>query len=77
MTLVAAGRTNGQIARRLRISEGTVRTHLENIFERLRVTNRAAASSGPFRTRTPNPTRRPRPVDGSGTPGLDGPHRLK
>jgi DNA-binding CsgD family transcriptional regulator len=43
MTLVAAGRTNGQIARQLRISEGTVRTHLENIFQRLQVTNRAAA----------------------------------
>ena len=43
MTLVAAGRTNGQIARHLRISEGTVRTHLENIFQRLRVTSRAAA----------------------------------
>jgi DNA-binding CsgD family transcriptional regulator len=43
MTLVAAGRTNGQIARQLHISEGTVRTHLENIFERLQVTNRAAA----------------------------------
>jgi DNA-binding CsgD family transcriptional regulator len=43
MTLVAAGRTNGQIARHLRISEGTVRKHLENIFQRLQVTNRAAA----------------------------------
>jgi DNA-binding NarL/FixJ family response regulator len=43
MTLVAAGRTNGQIARQLRISEGTVRTHLENIFQRLQVSNRAAA----------------------------------
>jgi DNA-binding CsgD family transcriptional regulator len=43
MALVAAGRTNGQIARHLCISEGTVRTHLENIFQRLQVTNRAAA----------------------------------
>jgi len=43
LALVAAGRTNGQIARHLGISEGTVRTHLENIFERLQVTNRAAA----------------------------------
>ncbi len=43
LTLVAAGRTNGQIARRLSISEGTVRTHLENIFQRLEVTSRAAA----------------------------------
>jgi DNA-binding NarL/FixJ family response regulator len=43
MTLVAAGRTNVQIARHPRISEGPVRTRLENIFQRLRVTNRAAA----------------------------------
>jgi DNA-binding CsgD family transcriptional regulator len=43
LTLVAAGRTNGQIARQLSISEGTVRTHLENIFQRLEVTSRAAA----------------------------------
>jgi DNA-binding CsgD family transcriptional regulator len=41
--LVAGGRTNGQIARHLCISEGTVRTHLENIFQRLQVTSRAAA----------------------------------
>ena len=43
LALVAGGRTNGQIARHLGISEGTVRTHLENIFERLQVTSRAAA----------------------------------
>ncbi|MGH8890141.1 MAG: helix-turn-helix domain-containing protein [Acidothermaceae bacterium] len=41
--LVAQGRTNGQIARHLGISEGTVRKHLENIFERLGVNNRTAA----------------------------------
>jgi DNA-binding CsgD family transcriptional regulator len=41
--LVAAGHTNTQIARRLGISEGTVRTHLENIYEKLQVSSRAAA----------------------------------
>jgi DNA-binding CsgD family transcriptional regulator len=41
--LLAAGHTNTQIARRLGISEGTVRTHLENIYERLHVSSRAAA----------------------------------
>ena len=41
--LVAAGHTNTQIARRLGISEGTVRTHLENIYERLQVSSRTAA----------------------------------
>jgi DNA-binding NarL/FixJ family response regulator len=41
--LLAAGQTNTQIARRLGISEGTVRTHLENIYERLGVSSRTAA----------------------------------
>lgn len=43
MVLVATGHTNTQIARRLGISEGTVRTHLEHIFAKLGVTSRAAA----------------------------------
>ena len=33
LRLLAAGHTNTHIARRLGISEGTVRTHLENIYE--------------------------------------------
>jgi DNA-binding CsgD family transcriptional regulator len=41
--LLAAGHTNTQIARRLGISEGTVRTHLENIYARLHVSSRTAA----------------------------------
>jgi DNA-binding CsgD family transcriptional regulator len=42
---VAAGMTNRQLGRRLGISEGTVRRHLENIFERLGVSSRAAAAA--------------------------------
>jgi DNA-binding CsgD family transcriptional regulator len=41
--LIARGRTNTQIARQLGLSEGTVRTHLENIYGRLEVSNRTAA----------------------------------
>ncbi len=41
--LISAGRTNIQIARQLGLSEGTVRTHLENIYRRLDVSNRTAA----------------------------------
>jgi DNA-binding CsgD family transcriptional regulator len=41
--LVAAGHTNTQIARRLGISEATVRTHLENVYERLHVSSRTGA----------------------------------
>jgi DNA-binding CsgD family transcriptional regulator len=43
MHLVAAGHTNAQIARRLGVSEGTVRKHLENIYGRLHVSSRTAA----------------------------------
>jgi len=43
LRLIAAGRTNIQIARELGLSEGTVRTHLENIYGRLNVSNRTTA----------------------------------
>jgi len=43
LRLVADGHTNAQIARRLGVSEGTVRTHLENIYGRLQVSSRTAA----------------------------------
>jgi DNA-binding CsgD family transcriptional regulator len=46
--LVAAGHTNAQIARRLGLSEGTVRTHLENIYGRLQVSSRTAAVTRAF-----------------------------
>ncbi|WP_406046630.1 response regulator transcription factor [Kribbella sp. NBC_00889] len=40
---VAQGYTNTQIARRMQLSEGTVRTHLNHIYERLGVASRTAA----------------------------------
>jgi DNA-binding CsgD family transcriptional regulator len=43
LRLVAAGCTNHQVARRLSITEATVRKHLEHIFARLQVTSRTAA----------------------------------
>ncbi len=46
--LLAAGHTNTQIARRLGVTEGTVRTHLENIYERLHVSSRTAAVTSAF-----------------------------
>ncbi len=51
LRLIAAGHTNIQIARRLGISEGTVRTHLENIYERLHVSSRTAAVTRAFADR--------------------------
>jgi DNA-binding NarL/FixJ family response regulator len=43
--LVAAGATNRAIAARLRISEKTVARHLSNIFVKLEVPSRAAATA--------------------------------
>jgi DNA-binding NarL/FixJ family response regulator len=45
LTLVAAGKTNRQIARRLGISEHTVARHLSNIYDKLGVPSRTAASA--------------------------------
>jgi DNA-binding CsgD family transcriptional regulator len=50
--LLAAGHTNAQIARRLSVTEGTVRSHLENIYERLHVSSRTAAVTRAFPDRT-------------------------
>jgi DNA-binding CsgD family transcriptional regulator len=43
LQFVAAGMGNRQIARRLGLSDATVRKHMENIFARLQVTSRTAA----------------------------------
>jgi len=51
LRLLGAGYTNAQIARRLDISEGTVRTHLENIYQRLNVSSRTAAVTRAFSDR--------------------------
>lgn len=48
MRLVAAGHTNAKIARQLGITEGTVRSHLEDIYTRLQVSSRAAAVARVF-----------------------------
>jgi DNA-binding CsgD family transcriptional regulator len=48
LLLLAAGHTNTQIARRLGISVGTVRTHLENLYVRLNVSSRTAAVTRAF-----------------------------
>jgi DNA-binding NarL/FixJ family response regulator len=48
LRLVAAGRTNAQIARRLGVTEGTVRIHMHNIYARLQVSSRTAAVTKAF-----------------------------
>jgi DNA-binding NarL/FixJ family response regulator len=44
LRLVAAGMANKQVARRLGISERTVKAHLTNVFKRLGVTDRTQAA---------------------------------
>lgn len=48
LELVAAGKTNREIAEALVISDHTVRRHLQNIFVKLGVSSRAAATSFAF-----------------------------
>ena len=48
MVLLRDGLTNHQIARRMHVSEGTVRTHLNNIFARLNVGSRTEAATHLF-----------------------------
>jgi ATP/maltotriose-dependent transcriptional regulator MalT len=45
LMLVAAGKTNREIAAELVISEHTARRHLQNIFTKLNLTSRAAATA--------------------------------
>ncbi|POR40171.1 response regulator transcription factor [Methylobacterium sp. V23] len=43
--LVARGMSNKEIARQIGVSDGTVKIHLSNIFQKLNVTNRTALAS--------------------------------
>lgn len=51
LRLVAAGRSNAEIAATLVLSEKTVARHLSNIFTKLEVTSRTAAAAYAFRHR--------------------------
>jgi DNA-binding NarL/FixJ family response regulator len=43
LALIGQGRTNGEIAAELFVSEGTVKTHVNHLFTKLRLRDRAAA----------------------------------
>ena len=49
LELIAAGKTNRQIAEALFISEKTVARHVSNIFTKLAVSSRSAATAYAFR----------------------------
>ncbi len=44
LRLVAGGSTNGEIARKLWVTEQTVKFHLSNVYRKLEVGNRTEAS---------------------------------
>ncbi len=43
LALIGRGKTNGEIAAQLFVSEGTVKTHINHLFTKLRLRDRAAA----------------------------------
>jgi len=45
--LISEGLSNKQIARRLNITDGTIKVHLHSIFEKLRVGNRTTHGGSP------------------------------
>ena len=51
LLLVAAGKTNKVIARELFVSEKTVDRHVSNIFAKLNVPSRAAATAWAYQHR--------------------------
>jgi DNA-binding NarL/FixJ family response regulator len=56
LTLVAEGKANAEIAARMWITTGTVRKHLEHIYEKLNVTSRTGAVARAFSVAAGQPT---------------------
>jgi|SoiMethySBSTD1v2_1073268.scaffolds.fasta_scaffold102487_3 DNA-binding CsgD family transcriptional regulator len=53
LSLVASGRTNREIGTSLAITEGTVKGHLQRIYRKMRVENRAQAATLHRKLETP------------------------
>lgn len=80
MDLIASGRSNGEIARQLFLSEKTVKNHVNRIYAKLRVSSRATAIAlwrGVLHTSAPDgrpaaqPAPGPRQTDSRTPPGAD------
>jgi DNA-binding NarL/FixJ family response regulator len=54
LALVAEGLTNTQIAQRIDVSDNTVKFHLQNIYQKLNVSNRTEAAGIYFKLRQEN-----------------------
>jgi DNA-binding NarL/FixJ family response regulator len=63
LALIGQGRTNGEIAAALVVSEGTVKTHINHVFTKLQLRDRASAVVFAFDHDlvTPSPGSRGRP----------------
>jgi RNA polymerase sigma factor (sigma-70 family) len=46
LRLVSEGLSNKEIGQRLNVTDGKIKVHLHNIFEKLRVSNRTALRAG-------------------------------
>ena len=53
LALVAEGAGNAQVARRLRVTENTVKFHLQNVYRKLGVANRTEAAAAFLKERGP------------------------
>jgi DNA-binding CsgD family transcriptional regulator len=62
LQLMADGKTNGDIARTLFVSEGTVKFHVKNILRKMQASNRADASSRYMRLTMQQPAADPAPI---------------
>ncbi|HSU13878.1 response regulator transcription factor [Longimicrobium sp.] len=60
LALVSEGLTNAQIAARLRVSDNTVKFHLQNVYLKLGVRNRTEAAAYFLRHRAGSGAGRPR-----------------
>ncbi|WP_435853844.1 response regulator [Streptomyces sparsogenes] len=76
LALVAEGLANAEIARRLRIGQATVKTHINNLFAKAGVRDRAQAVRYAYRNgiaRPPGPDSDPGPGPGPGVSPGSGP----